>query len=115
MNEVYHDVEIEPLQGDSFDNNSTTTEDEARLDIKSNGVGDRVLTEFSFFDVKIFNPQIKRSRKLLKNAYKYHKTQKNSKYQQKISNVDQSSFCLLVFGCTGGSNEEDTEFSPKAN
>ena len=33
MNEVWHDVEIEPklqlLQGESFVNNSTTTEDEA--------------------------------------------------------------------------------------
>ena len=42
MNEVCHDVEIEPklqpLQGESFVNNSTTTEDEARLDIKANGL-----------------------------------------------------------------------------
>ena len=42
MNGVCHDVEIEPkvqpLQCESFVNNSTTTEDEARLDIKANGL-----------------------------------------------------------------------------
>ena len=42
MNEVCHDVEIEPklqpLQGESFVNDSTTTEDDARLDIKANGL-----------------------------------------------------------------------------
>ena len=42
MNEVCHDVEIEPklqpLRGESFVNNSTTTEDEARVDIKANGL-----------------------------------------------------------------------------
>ena len=41
MNEGCNDVEIEPklqpLQGESFANNSTTTEYDARLDIKANG------------------------------------------------------------------------------
>ena len=37
-----------------------------------------------------------------KDAYKYHETLKNSKYQQRILNVEQSSFCPLIFGCTGG-------------
>ena len=42
MNEVCHDVEIElklqPWQSESYVNNSTTTEDEARLDIRANGL-----------------------------------------------------------------------------
>ena len=105
MNEVCHDVEIEPklqpLQGESFVNNSTTTEDEARLDIKANGLrGSRVSR--AFIDVKIFNAHAKTSRKLHKDAYKYQETLKNSKYQQRILNVEQSSFCPLIFGCTGG-------------
>ena len=105
MNEVCHDVEIEPklepLQGESFVNNSTTTEDEARLDIKANRLGSSRFSR-AFFDVKIFNPHAKTSRKLHKDAYKYHETPKNSKYQQRILNVEQSSFCTLIFGCTGG-------------
>ena len=77
MNEVCHDVEIEPklqpLQGESFVNNSTTTEDEARLDIKANGLWGSRFSR-AFFDVKIFNPHAKTSRKLHKDAYKYHET-----------------------------------------
>ena len=52
--------------------------------------------------MKVFNPHAKTSGKLHKDAYKYHETPKNSKYQQKILNVEQSSVCPLIFGCTGG-------------
>ena len=62
MNEVCHDVEIEPklqpLQGESFVNISTTTEDEARLDIKANGLWGSRFSR-AFFDAKIFNPMPK--------------------------------------------------------
>ena len=71
MNEVCHDVEIEPqlqpLQGESFVNNSTTTEDEARLDNKVNRFwGSRFRRDF--FDEKIFNPHAITLRKLHKDA-----------------------------------------------
>ena len=73
MNEVSRDVEIEPklqpLQRESLINNSTTTEDEARLDIKANRLWDLRLSR-SFFDVKIFKLHAKQSRKLHKDAYK---------------------------------------------
>ena len=69
MNEVCHDVEIEPkrqpLQGESFVNNSTTTEDEARLEIKANRLwGSRISRAFTLNPsnaVKIFNPMPKHS------------------------------------------------------
>ena len=51
----------------------------------------------ALFDVKIFNP----IKKLHKDAYKYHETLKNYKYQQRNLNVDNSSFFLLIFRCTG--------------
>ena len=42
MKDVCFDVELEPkiqsLEVESFDNRTTTTEDEARLDIKANGL-----------------------------------------------------------------------------
>ena len=105
MNEVCHDVKIEPklqpLQGENFVNNSTITEDEARLDIKANGLWGSRFSRV-FFDVKIFNPHAKTPRKLHKDAYKYHETPKNSKYQQRVLKVEQSSFCPLIFGCTSG-------------
>ena len=50
MDEICHDVETEPklqsLEGESFSNKTTTTEDDARL-------------SQTFFDVKLFNPHAK--------------------------------------------------------
>ena len=105
INEVCHDVEIEPklqpLQGESFVNNSTTIEDEARLDIKAIGLwGSRFGR--AFFDVNFFNTHAEISRKLRKDANKYPETLENSKYSQKILNVEQSCVCPLNFRCTGG-------------
>ena len=41
MDDICYDVELEPklqpLEGESFANRTTTTEDHARLDIKANG------------------------------------------------------------------------------
>ena len=59
MSEVCYDVEIEPnhqsLQGESLVNNSTTTDEDARLDVKANGLwGSRFGR--TFFDVEVFNP-----------------------------------------------------------
>ena len=105
MSEVCYDVEIEPklqsLQGKSFVNNSTTTDENPRLDVKANGLWGSRFSR-TFFDVKVFNPHAKTSRRLLKDAYKYHESLKKSKYQQRVFQVEQSSFCTLIFGCTGG-------------
>ena len=62
MKEVCSDVEIEPklqpLEGESFVHRTTSTEDEARLDIKANGLWDSRFCR-TFFEVKIFNPLAK--------------------------------------------------------
>ena len=82
MSEFCFDVEIEPklqpLQGERFVNSSTTTDEDARLDVKANGLWGSRLSRI-FFDVKVFNPHAKTSRRLLKDAYKYHESLKNSK------------------------------------
>ena len=106
MDEVCFDVDIEPtlqpMQGESFDNKTTTTEDEARLDIKANGLWGHCFTRY-FFDVKIFNPLAKTSKKL-NDPYKYHESLKKLEYQSRILDVEQSSFVPLVFPCTGGAD-----------
>ena len=105
MDDICYDVEIEPklqpLEGESFDKKSTITEDEARLDIKANGLWS---TRFSrtFFDVKIFKPFAKSCPKQIKEAYKHHETLKKLKYEQRIIDVKNSSFNPLVFATTGG-------------
>ena len=86
---------------ESFDNKSTTTEDEARLDIKANRLWDSRFNR-TFFDVKIFNPLAKSCPKQIKEAYKYHEALKKLKYEQRIIEVENSSFNPLVFATTGG-------------
>ena len=62
LNQVCHDLEIEPkllpLQGESFASNSVTKDDEARFDIKANGLWESRFHR-TFFDVKVFNPHAK--------------------------------------------------------
>ena len=74
LDEVCHDVEIETklqsLEGESFHNKTTTTEDDARLDIKANGLWGGRFSR-TFFDVKIFNPHAKSCPKTISDAYKY--------------------------------------------
>ena len=105
MREVCFDVEIEPklqsLQGESFVNTSTTTDEDARLDVKASGLWGSRFSR-NFFDVKFFKQHAKTSRRKLKDAYKYHESLKNSKCQQRILQVEQSNFCPLITGCTRG-------------
>ena len=81
MSEVCFDIEIEPkpqsFQGENFVNISTTTDEDARLDVKANGLWGSRFSR-TFFDVKVFNPHAKTSRRLLKDAYKYHESLENS-------------------------------------
>ena len=105
MDDVCHDVQIEPklqsLDGEIFSSNSTTTDDDARLDIKANGLwGSRF--NRTFFDVKIFNPHAKSCPKTIKDAYKYHESIKRNKYEERIRETEHSSFNALVFACSGG-------------
>ena len=61
MKDVCFDVEVEPklqkLKRQSFEHKSTCTEDEARLDIRANGLWESRLSR-TFFDVKIFAGQV---------------------------------------------------------
>ena len=56
LDEESHDVELEPklqsLEGENFHNETTTTEDDARLDIKANGLWGGRFSR-TFLDIKI--------------------------------------------------------------
>ena len=111
MKVVCFDVEIEPklqpLEGESFVHKTTTTEDEARLDIKANGLWNSRFCR-TFFDVKVFNPLAKSCPKDINEAYKFHETQKKMKYESRTINVEKSTFNPLVFACTGGTGPSTT-------
>ena len=101
MDDVCHDVQIEPkiqsLDGEIFSSNTTTTDEDARLEIKANGLwGSRF--NCTFFDVKIFNPHAKSCPKTIKDAYKYHESIKRNKYEEPRNRTQQlqcTGFCLL--------------------
>ena len=96
---VLFDPRLQSLEGESFHNRTTTTEDDARLDIKANVLWGGRFSR-TFFDVKIFNPHAKSCPKTISHAYKYHESVKTLKYQQRILDVEHSSFVPLIFACT---------------
>ena len=87
LDEVCHDIEIEPkiqsLEGETFHNKTTTTENDARLDIKANGLWGGRFSR-TFFDVKIFNPQAKSCPKTISDVYKYHESVKKLNTNKKF-------------------------------
>ena len=105
MEDVCRRVQIEPklqsLDGEIFSSNSTTTDDDARLDIKANGL---CVSRFNrtFFDVKIFNPHASSCPKTMKDAFKYHESIRRNKYEERIRETEHSSLNALAFACLGG-------------
>ena len=103
LNEVCDDVEVEPclqtLQGEIFANRTTTTDDDARLDIKYNGLFDSRLRR-TLFDVKMLTPYAKTCPRSIPDSYKYHESIKKLKYEQWIIEVEKATFCPLIVSCT---------------
>ena len=91
----------QPLEGENFHSKTTTTEDDARVDIKANELWGSRFSR-TFFDVKIVNPHAKICHKTISDAQKNHESVKTLEYQQRILNVEQSNFVPLIFACTGG-------------
>ena len=84
-----------------FDNNSTSTEDEARLDIKENGLFDSMFCRICF-DAKTFNPFSNSCPKQFQETYKHHDAPKKRKYKQEARYYQyrKTSFSSLVFATT---------------
>ena len=99
MSEVCGDVAVElllqALEGETFDRNSTATDD-TRFDIKANGLAGTVF-ERIVFDVKIFNLLAKSCPKTIRDSYKYHQELKKLKYEQRMRDVENSTFNPLCF------------------
>ena len=114
LTKVCHDVatepNLEPLQGEQFRCSSTTTMDGARLDISASGFwGGRF--ERTFFDVQVFNPNVRSNRpSSLPSLYRRHERQKRTKYEQRIRDVERSSFCPLIFSTSGGAGPAASSF-----
>ena len=77
-----------------------STEDDARLDIKANGLRNSPSNKTRF--VKIFNPFAKTCPKNIDDAYYFHENAKKLEYESRITEVENASFNPLVFARTGG-------------
>ena len=80
------------------------------LDLSANGVwGGRY--EKTFFDVRVFNPIAPSNRNLTPAAaYRKHKREKKRTYEQRIREVEHSSFTPLVLSASGGMGTEANIF-----
>ena len=100
----HNDVRIEPeLQAVTTEHLTGATansQDGARLDISANGVwGGR--SEKTYFDVRIFNPYAPSNKNMAPSAcYKKHEREKKRAYEQRVREIEHSSFTPLVLAAT---------------
>ena len=110
MSEVCHNMSIEPhlqpVTGESLSFATSNSQDGARLDIAANGFWGGWF-ERTFFDVKVFNPFAPSNRHSQpSNSYRAHENAKKRMYEQRIREIEHSSFTPLVMSLTGGLGRE---------
>ncbi len=103
MSEVCHNVLIEPdlqpITGEPPSGASAITQDGARSDIGF--WGSRF--EKTYFDVRVFNPYAPSNcLSSLSASYRKHENIKKRAYEQRVREVEHSSFTPIVLSLTGG-------------
>jgi hypothetical protein len=105
LNEVCHNVTVEPvlqaLSGESFQSRGATTDEGARLDIVADSFWEG--GQRAFFDVRVFNPcAVTYENSSLKSCYSRVERQKQTKFDERIREVEFGTFSPLVFTTSGG-------------
>ena len=112
LREVCHDVQLEPkllpLTGETFRLKSTSTKSDARSDISARGVW-RIMDKI-FLDVRIFHEGNKSNSGPMNRVFLKHEDEKKRTYNQRIIEVEKSSFTPLVFSTSGGVGKEAEKF-----
>ena len=101
---------LQPTTPNQLSGATANSQDDARLNISANGVwGGRY--EKTYFDVRALNPHAPSNKNQAPTAcYGKHKREKKRAYEQRIREVEHSSFTPLVFSATGGIGREATCF-----
>ena len=109
-NEVCIEPELQPVVPNQLSGGSANREDGARLDVSANGVwGGR--HQKTYFDVRVFNPLAPSNRNQASAAvFRKHELEKKRAYQQRVQDVERSSFTSLILSVTGGMGTEATTF-----
>ena len=114
LSEVCHGVSIEPhlqpLSGETMQLRSANTYENSRLDIAAYGFwGGRF--ERAFFDVQVFNPCARSNRQTsLSSTYRRHEQEKKRQYDQRIREIEHSTFTPLVLSTTREMGRAATTF-----
>ena len=114
LTEVCHNVcvepDLQPVTSNQLDGATANRQDGARLDISANGVwGGRF--EKTYFDVRVINPHAPSNRNQgLSGMYKAHERAKKRAYEQRVREVEHSSFTPLVLSANGGMGNESLTF-----
>ena len=116
LSEVCKDVVIEPallpINGETFELQSTITSNEARQDISARGVWNPM--DKTYFDIRVFHPGASSNSTADKKAmYKRHESEKKRAYGSRVLEVEKGTFTPLVFSTTGGMGEEAAAFNKR--
>ena len=107
--------ELQPISTETFRNLSSNTQDETCLDIAMNGFWGGQ-SERAFVDVKVFNPYAPSNSNLsTTSCYKKHENIKEHVYEQRLREVEHSSFMPLILSATGGMAPEAAVFTRLAS
>ena len=108
--EVCIEPHLQPTTHDQLSGATANSQDGARVDVSTNGVwGGRF--QKTDFDVRVFNPLAPFNKNQTPAAcYRKHEREKKRAYDQRIREVEHSSFSPLVFSATGGMGREATCF-----
>ena len=107
LKEICADVEsepkLQPLSGEEFLHASANRDPEARLDVKARGFWGGAF-ECAFFDVRVFNPRAHSNAAVHSTAqmFRRHEMSKRRIYDQRVRDVEMSTFTPLVFSASGG-------------
>ena len=114
LSETCHGVAVEPslqpVTSESLNGASANRQEGARLDIVASGFWGSTF-ERAFFDVRVFNPFAPSNRhSSIAATYRQHERVKKRQYEQRIWEIEHSSFTPLVFSTTGGLAPAATTF-----
>ncbi|XP_064389143.1 uncharacterized protein LOC135337174 [Halichondria panicea] len=114
LTEICHDVSVEPdlqpLTGETLAHRTANISNGARLDVSMKGFwGGR--QEKTFLDIRVFNPHAPSNKNSsIANCYKKHENEKKRAYEQRVRDVEHSTFTPIVLSATGGMEKQSTTF-----
>ena len=112
LEEVCKDVTTEakllPLTGEQFKYKTANTAQDARLDISARGVW--YSTDKTFFDVRVFHDGNKSNSGPIDQVLQKHEDEKKRVYNDRVLEVEKSTFTPLVFSTSGCMGLEADKF-----